>query len=81
MNESYLSASGPSPVARPLSWGSVEDLVGFIVKSVGRGCSLETPFPYATFQTIFPESIYAAMLQAMPDTTDYRAMSVRSREA
>jgi hypothetical protein len=81
VNEFYLSESGPCPVPHASAWGSAQDLVGFIVESVRHGRSLETPFLHATFRNIFPESIYAAMLAAMPDTADYRAMSGRSREA
>jgi len=81
VTQSFLDAGRPDRVSRAPSWGSAEDLSGYIAQSVRQAPVLETPFIHATLRNIFPESIYEAILEGMPDTADYRAMSGRSKSA
>jgi hypothetical protein len=55
------------------------DLIGFIVQSVGAARAVETPFYHLEFDRVFPDNVYAAMLAAMPNTSDYRRMSGRRK--
>lgn len=42
--------------------------------------SVDAPFFHLEFDRVFPADLYATMLAALPDTTDYRPMSGRRRE-
>jgi hypothetical protein len=54
---------------------SVDDLIETVVESVQKSRASDTPFYHLRFDHFFPDDLYAAMLQAMPVATDYRAMS------
>jgi hypothetical protein len=56
-------------------------LVEHIAGSVRQAPLIEAPFRYLPLQNVFPDDLYAAMLGAMPNAADYRAMSGRSRSA
>src|SRR2546429_9514222 len=58
---------------------SVENLIEFIVDSARRGRADSTPFHHLQFDRVFPDDFYSAMLQAMPASEDYRAMSGKSK--
>src|SRR2546423_2346654 len=60
---------------------SVENLIEFIVDSARRGRADSTPFHHLQFDHVFPDDFYSAMLQAMPASEDYRAMSGKTRVA
>src|SRR5438067_3861185 len=60
---------------------SVENLIEFIVDSARRGRADSTPFHHLQFDRVFPDDIYSAMLQAMPASEDYRAMSGKTKIA
>ena len=57
----------------------VENLSQFIAASMTRARLGEMPFHHLVFDRIFPDDFYEGMLAAMPDTSDYRAMSGRSK--
>jgi hypothetical protein len=60
------------------SW-SVKNLIDFVVESTQRGRADDVPFHHLRLDRIFPDNFYAAMLQAMPATNDYRAMSGKTK--
>src|SRR6184192_2198029 len=60
---------------------SVENLIEFIVDSARRGRADSTPFHHLQFDRVFPDDFYSAMLQAMPASEDYRAMSGKTKMA
>src|SRR5437588_4018202 len=60
------------------SW-SARSLTDFVVNSAQSAHAADTPFHHLRFDRVFPEDFYAAMLQAMPDESDYRAMSGKSK--
>src|SRR5262249_35796088 len=60
---------------------SSDDLARFIVAAVSRARIVQTPFFHLRFEHTFPSEVYAAMLATMPQASDYRAMSGRSRSA
>jgi hypothetical protein len=60
------------------SW-SVKNLTDFVVESTQRARPDDAPFHHLRFERVFPEDFYAAMLQALPDESDYRAMSGKSK--
>src|SRR5213594_4784621 len=58
---------------------SVENLIQFVVDSVRQAHSDDAPFHHLRFDRIFPNEFYAEMLEAMPVSEDYRAMSGKSK--
>jgi len=60
---------------------SVENLIEFMVDSARRGRADSTPFHHLQFDRVFPDDFYSAMLQAMPASEDYRAMSGKTKMA
>ena len=57
-----------------------EELAKFVVESIERGRASDKPFYHLQFDRIFPDDIYAAMLRAMPNARDYRALPGRHNE-
>jgi hypothetical protein len=51
----------------------------FVAESVGRAQVFEAPFYHLELNGIFPDDVYAAMLQQMPQAADYRPMHGRSK--
>jgi hypothetical protein len=49
-----------------------------IVAAVERAQLVEKPFPRLELTDVFPDDVYAAMLDAMPELRDYRPMHGRS---
>src|SRR6267142_4597758 len=54
-------------------------LIQFVVDSVRRAQADDAPFHHLQFDSIFPDDFYAQMVEAMPVTEDYRAMSGKSK--
>jgi hypothetical protein len=67
---------GLSATDRPRAVG---ELIASIVTSVETARAVDTPFYHLEFDRVFPDRVYASMLDAMPDTTDYRRMSGRRK--
>jgi hypothetical protein len=59
---------------------AVENLSRFIGSSIEHGRASETPFYHLTFDRVFPDDLYNTMLTAMPNASDYRPMSGRSKD-
>jgi hypothetical protein len=57
----------------------VRDVTAFVARSVEAARAVETPFYHLEFERVFPDNVYAAMLAAMPNTSDYRRMSGRRK--
>lgn len=58
---------------------SAEKLIEFVVDSTKRGRSDSVPFYHLEFDRFFPDDLYDAMLEALPEEADYRAMSGRAK--
>src|ERR1700720_1331091 len=58
---------------------SVKNLIDSVVESAQAGREEDIPFHHLRFDRVFPDDFYAAMLQAMPGETDYRAMSGKTK--
>jgi hypothetical protein len=58
---------------------ATRQLIDALVHSVGQARAVEKPFFHLEFDHIFPETVYDAMLAAMPVAADYRPMNGRSR--
>src|SRR5438046_4522956 len=58
---------------------SVENLIDFAVQSIHRAQADDSPFYHLRFDRVFPDDFYAAMLEAMPGTDDYRALSGKAK--
>jgi hypothetical protein len=56
-----------------------DDLVKFLVASVGGARVVDAPFPHLEFDRVFPDDVYGAIVARMPDRSYYRAMHGRSR--
>jgi hypothetical protein len=52
-----------------------------VMESVQRATEGTDPFMHLQLADVFPEDVYAAMLEALPRESDYRPMSGRSKEA
>jgi hypothetical protein len=57
----------------------LESIISCIIKSIDEASSFDSPFLHLTLNDVFPNEIFAAMLESMPVTSDYRPMSGRSR--
>jgi len=53
-------------------------LVQAVVASIDAAPATERPFFHLTFDRVFPDDIYARMIEAMPATGDYRALPGRN---
>jgi hypothetical protein len=62
-----------------LDWSS-RDLSQFIAASIDAARVSAEPFHHLVLDRVFPDDVYAAMLKAMPDASDYRPMHGRSTE-
>src|SRR5947207_12727556 len=58
---------------------AVESLSQFIAASVDAARAGQAPFHHLVFEHVFPDDVYASMLNAMPVAADYRPMSGRSK--
>lgn len=58
----------------------VARVIDHVVGAVDAAQVYDEPFCHLTFDRIFPESIYAEMLRAMPSAADYRALPGRHNE-
>jgi hypothetical protein len=60
------------------SW-SVNNLTDFVVNSVQNARADDSPFYHLRFDCVFPDDFYGAMLEAIPVTDDYRALSGKAK--
>ena len=58
----------------------VARIAASVAQAVAAAPAGETPFLHLVLGNLFPEDTYAAMLAAMPEYEDYRAMNGRSRD-
>lgn len=58
---------------------AIEALEKFLAGSVDEATAAEAPFYHLVLERMFPDDIYAAMLAAMPEASDYRPMHGRSK--
>ena len=59
--------------------GATADLATFIAASVDNAATDIAPFYHLRLSNVFPANIYAAMLDAMPESRDYRPMHGRAK--
>ena len=52
----------------------VSSLTEAIIHNIDAGRSVEAPFFHLEFDRVFPDDIYAAMIAAMPEASDYRPL-------
>lgn len=57
---------------------AVERLSEAVAASVDAARAGEAPFPHLVLDHVFPDDVYAAMLDALPVSADYRPMSGRA---
>jgi hypothetical protein len=57
----------------------VKNLIQFVVESIWRSQADDSPFYHLRFDCVFPDDFYGAMLEAMPLTDDYRALSGKAK--
>jgi hypothetical protein len=58
---------------------ALERLSQFVASAVDAARASDAPFHHLEFDRVFPDDVYAAMLDAMPRTEDYRGMSGRRK--
>ena len=54
-------------------------LIEAMVANVQKARAVERPFFHLEFDRVFPDDIYAAMLDGMPDAADYRPLPGRNK--
>ena len=59
---------------------AVDDVTAFVVKAVDGAKSIDAPFHHVEFEHFFPPDLYRRMLETMPESSEYRAMSGRSKD-
>jgi len=64
--------------------GALERVTGRLSRSIADAIDAarvsSEPFHHLVLDRVFPDQVYAAMLRAMPDASDYRPMHGRSKE-
>jgi hypothetical protein len=58
---------------------AVQSLSRFVAGSIAAARAGDAPFCHLVFDRIFPDDVYQRMLAAMPEASDYRSMSGRSK--
>src|SRR5262245_19263838 len=58
---------------------AVGRLCAFIVRSIDGARYVELPFYHLQLERIFPDDVYASMLVAMPQASDYRPLYGRNQ--
>jgi len=59
--------------------GDVRALIDSVVANIEAGRALEKPFYHLEFERVFPADIYAAMVEQMPSSADYRPLPGRNK--
>ena len=57
----------------------VRALIDSVVANIEAGRTLEKPFYHLEFERVFPADIYAAMVEQMPSSADYRPLPGRNK--
>ena len=57
---------------------ALKKLTDHVVAAVGEASKVERPFYHLEFGHIFPDDVYAAMVDSMPKSSDYRALPGRN---
>ncbi len=57
---------------------ALKKLTDHIVSAIAAASKVERPFYHLEFGNIFPDDVYAQMLDAMPKSSDYRALPGRN---
>jgi hypothetical protein len=65
--------------ARHNSQRASDRLRDVLVQSVDAARAIDAPFRHLEFDRVFPDDIYASMLDLMPEPADYRPMHGRSK--
>ena len=58
---------------------AADKLAEFIAQSVDNARAVDKPFHHLEFDRVFPDDIYAQILNLMPESDDYRPMHGRSK--
>ena len=58
---------------------AIAHLAEFVAQSIDAARAVEKPFFHLEFDRVFPDDIYAQILNLKPDATDYRPMHGRSK--
>jgi hypothetical protein len=80
MTTDFAAVHSESPVAASttLTWNSAK-LASYLANRVLSAPAFEHPFPHLGLEGVFPDDIYCTMVEALPDSSDYRPMHGRSR--
>lgn len=57
---------------------AIKKLIDHVVAAVEAARQVEKPFHHLEFEGIFPADVYAAMIESMPKSSDYRALPGRN---
>src|SRR5262249_20482812 len=57
----------------------VRTLIGGVVANIEAGRAFEKPFFHLQFDNVFPGDVYAAMIEHMPSSADYRPLPGRNK--
>jgi len=54
-------------------------LIDAVVANIDAGAAVEAPFHHLEFEKVFPDDVYRAMVDAMPESSDYRPLPGRNK--
>jgi len=57
----------------------IQTLIDGLVANIAAGRAVESPFYHLQFDRVFPADIYAAMVEQMPSSSDYRPLPGRNK--
>src|SRR5665647_95936 len=58
---------------------AADRLAAFVAQSVDQARAVEKPFYHLEFDRVFPDDVYAQILNLMPESADYRSMHGQSK--
>ncbi len=63
-----------------MEWRTIQALIRHMAAAVDAAPAFDRPFRHLVLDRVFPDDVYAAMLELMPTGADYRALPGRHKE-
>src|SRR5918912_3639221 len=63
-----------------MEWRTTQALIRHMAAAVDAAPAFDRPFRHLVLDRVFPDDVYAAMLELMPTAADYRALPGRHKE-
>ena len=63
-----------------MEWRTIQAFIRHMAAAVDAAPAFDRPFRHLVLDRVFPDDVYAAMLEMMPTGADYRALPGRHKE-